>query len=136
VLDGATGTMLQSYELTAADFGGPELEGCNEHLCVTRPDVVRGVSPAYLAAGADIVETNTFGATPLVLAEYGLAERAFELNRRAASAGAPAPATGSRRRGGCASSPARWGRRRRRSRSPAASPSRSSWGTSASRRSA
>jgi len=85
VLDGATGTMLQSYELTAADFGGAELEGCNEHLCVTRPDVVRGLSERYLEAGADVVETNSFGGTPLVLAEYGLADRAFELNRLAAA---------------------------------------------------
>jgi 5-methyltetrahydrofolate--homocysteine methyltransferase len=85
VLDGATGTMLQSHHLAAADFGGAELEGCNEQLCATRPDVVRGVSEAYLAAGADVVETNSFGATPLVLAEYGLAERAFELNRLAAA---------------------------------------------------
>ncbi len=85
VLDGATGTMLQSYALTAADFGGPELEGCNENLCLTRPDVVRGVSERYLAAGADIVETDSFGGTPLVLAEYGLADRAFELNRLSAA---------------------------------------------------
>ena len=72
VLDGATGTALQAYELSAADFGGAELEGCNENLCRTRPDVVRGISEGYLAAGADVVETNSFGATPLVLAEYGL----------------------------------------------------------------
>jgi 5-methyltetrahydrofolate--homocysteine methyltransferase len=85
VLDGATGTMLQSHALTAADFGGAELEGCNENLCATRPDVVRGVSAAYLAAGADVVETNSFGGTPLVLAEYGLADRAFELNRLSAA---------------------------------------------------
>jgi len=85
VLDGATGTMLQSHALTADDFGGPELEGCNENLCRTRPDVVRGVSERYLAAGADVVETNSFGATPLVLAEYGLAEQAYELNRLAAA---------------------------------------------------
>jgi 5-methyltetrahydrofolate--homocysteine methyltransferase len=85
VLDGATGTMLQSYELGAADFGGPDLEGCNENLCLTRPDVVRGVSERYLAAGADIVETDSFGGTPLVLAEYGLADRAFELNRLSAA---------------------------------------------------
>jgi 5-methyltetrahydrofolate--homocysteine methyltransferase len=85
VLDGATGTALQAYELSAADFGGAELEGCNENLCVTRPDVVRGVSTSYLAAGADVVETNSFGGTPLVLAEYGLAERAFELNRLSAA---------------------------------------------------
>ncbi|KAB2966317.1 MAG: methionine synthase [Thermoanaerobaculia bacterium] len=84
VLDGATGTALQGYQLSAADFGGPELEGCNENLCRTRPDVVRGVSEGYLAAGADVVETNSFGGTPLVLAEYGLAQHAFELNRLAA----------------------------------------------------
>ncbi len=85
VLDGATGTALQGYTLTAADFGGPELEGCNENLCRTRPDVVRGLSEFYLAAGADIVETNSFGSTPLVLAEYGLADHAFELSRLSAA---------------------------------------------------
>jgi 5-methyltetrahydrofolate--homocysteine methyltransferase len=83
VMDGATGTAMQAQPLTAEDFGGPELEGCNENLCATRPDVVDFVHETYLAAGADIVETNTFGGTPLVLAEYGLAERTFELNRRA-----------------------------------------------------
>ena len=85
VLDGATGTALQAAQLTAEDFGGPELEGCNENLCVTRPDVVDGVHEGYLAAGCDIVETDTFGGTPLVLGEYGLADQAFELNRLAAA---------------------------------------------------
>ncbi|MFN7941351.1 MAG: methionine synthase [Thermoanaerobaculia bacterium] len=85
VLDGATGTAIQAHQLTAADFGGPELEGCNENLVFTRPDVVRGLSEHYLAAAADIVETDTFGATPLVLAEYGLAAQAHEINRLAAS---------------------------------------------------
>jgi 5-methyltetrahydrofolate--homocysteine methyltransferase len=85
VLDGATGTALQAAHLTAADFGGPELEGCNEYLCVTRPDVVQGISDGYLAAGADIVETDSFGGTPLVLAEYGLADQAWELNRLSAA---------------------------------------------------
>ncbi len=84
VLDGATGTGLQDAELTPEDFGGPELDGCNENLCLTRPDVVLELHAGYLAAGADIVETNTFGATPLVLAEYGLEDRAFEINRVAA----------------------------------------------------
>jgi 5-methyltetrahydrofolate--homocysteine methyltransferase len=84
VLDGATGTALQGFTLTADDFGGPELEGCNENLCATRPDVVDAVHESYLAAGCDIVETNSFGGTPLVLAEYGLADRAFELNAAAA----------------------------------------------------
>jgi 5-methyltetrahydrofolate--homocysteine methyltransferase len=84
VLDGAMGTMIQAAELTAADFGGPEYEGCNEHLNLTRPDVVRHIHAAYLEAGADLVSTNTFGCAPYVLAEYGLAERAFEIARAAA----------------------------------------------------
>ena len=84
VLDGATGTAFQAANLGPADFGGEELEGCNEILVDTRPDVVLDVHRSYLGAGADIVETNTFGGTPLVLAEYGLGERALELNRRAA----------------------------------------------------
>jgi 5-methyltetrahydrofolate--homocysteine methyltransferase len=84
VLDGATGTAMQAANLSAADFGGPELEGCNENLCATRPDVVDRVHAGYLAAGCDIVETDTFGGTPLVLGEYGLAHQAYELNAAAA----------------------------------------------------
>lgn len=84
VLDGAMGTMLQQRHLSAADFGGPALEGCNENLVRTRPDVVLDIHRKYFEAGADIVETDTFGGTPLVLAEYGLASDAHELNKRAA----------------------------------------------------
>jgi 5-methyltetrahydrofolate--homocysteine methyltransferase len=84
VLDGAMGTMIQQRNLTAADFGGPALEGCNENLVLTRPDVIRDIHRQYFAAGADIVETNTFGATPLVLAEYGLADKCREINIAAA----------------------------------------------------
>ena len=84
VMDGAMGTMLQQANLTAADFGGSHLEGCNENLNLTRPDVVLGIHRKYLKAGADIIETNTFGSTPLVLAEYGLGDRAREISRRAA----------------------------------------------------
>lgn len=84
VLDGATGTAMQAAHLTADDFGGPELEGCNENLCATRPDVVDGVHEGYLRAGCDIVETNSFGGTPLVLGEYGLAHKAYELNAASA----------------------------------------------------
>ncbi len=84
VLDGAMGTMLQARDLTAADFGGANLEGCNENLVRTRPDVVTDIHRAYFAAGADIVETNSFGATPLVLAEYGLEQDAYALNLAAA----------------------------------------------------
>jgi len=61
VLDGAMGTMLQQRDLTAADFGGPALEGCNENLVRTRPDVVLDIHRKYFEAGADIVETNSFG---------------------------------------------------------------------------
>src|SRR5260370_9295287 len=85
VLDGAMGTMLQQRNLTAADFGGPALEGCNENLVRTRPDVVLDIHRKYFEAGADIVETNSFGSTPLVLAEYGLQPDALELNKRAAT---------------------------------------------------
>lgn len=84
VLDGATGSALQERHLTAEDFGGPALEGCNENLVLTRPDVVADLHASYFDAGADMVETNTFGATPIVLAEYGLADKTIEINRRAA----------------------------------------------------
>jgi len=79
VLDGAMGTMLQARDLTADDFGGPALEGCNEVLVDTRPDVITDIHRAYLDAGADIIETNTFGSTALVLAEYDISERANSL---------------------------------------------------------
>jgi 5-methyltetrahydrofolate--homocysteine methyltransferase len=85
VLDGAMGTMLQQRNLSAADFGGSYLEGCNENLVRTRPDVVLDIHRKYFEAGSDIVETNSFGATPLVLGEYGLQADAHELNRLAAS---------------------------------------------------
>lgn len=84
VLDGAMGTELQARNLTAADFGGEDYEGCNEMLVITRPDVIEEIHAAYLEAGADIVETCSFGATDIVLAEYGLEERAFELNKASA----------------------------------------------------
>lgn len=84
VLDGAMGTMIQRQSLTEEDFGGASYDGCNEYLTVTRPDVIRGIHEAYLAAGADVIETNTFGATPLVLDEYGLGHLARTLNRQAA----------------------------------------------------
>ncbi len=84
VLDGAMGTMIQREHLTDADYGGKELAGCNEYLVITRPDVVLKIHRAYLEAGADIIETDSFGSTPLVLAEYGLQSRAEELSRKAA----------------------------------------------------
>ncbi|HQT93248.1 MAG TPA: methionine synthase [Thermoanaerobaculaceae bacterium] len=84
VLDGATGTALAARALGPADYGGERLLGCHEALVLHRPDVVLDLHRGYLAAGADIVETDTFGATPVVLAEYGLAGRCREINRRAA----------------------------------------------------
>ena len=84
-LDGAMGTAIQGLGLTTEDFGGPDLEGCNEYLNITRPDVIAGIHRVYLSAGADMVETNTFGSTPLVLGEYDLADRAEEISRAGAA---------------------------------------------------
>lgn len=84
ILDGAMGTMLQQKGLTAEDFGGPELEGCNEILNITHPEIVSGIHESYLKAGADIIETNSFGATSVVLKEYQLETKDIELNRIAA----------------------------------------------------
>lgn len=84
VFDGATGTHLQGQNLTPDDFGGEHLNGCNEYLVVSKPSAVRCVHNDYLAAGCDVVETDTFGGTSIVLAEYQLADRAYELNLRAA----------------------------------------------------
>ncbi|MEW2622888.1 methionine synthase, partial [Streptomyces sp. NPDC048106] len=79
VADGAMGTMLQSLEPSLEDFEG--LEGCNEVLSITRPDVVDSVHTAYLDAGVDCIKTNTFGGNHSALAEYGIADRVFELSR-------------------------------------------------------
>src|ERR1700737_2242533 len=84
VLDGAMGTMLQQGDLAAEDFGGSSLEGCNENLVRSRPDVVLDIRRKYFEAGSDIVETNSFGGGPIVLAEYGVAADAHFLNKRAA----------------------------------------------------
>ena len=84
VLDGAMGTAIQQLDPSADDFGGPEYEGCNENLCVTRPDLIATIHRNHLEAGADIIETNTFGSTDLVLAEFGLQDQAFEITRAAA----------------------------------------------------
>src|SRR2546421_7451775 len=78
LLDGATGTALQACDLHAEDFGGASLEGCNENLVFTRPDVVLDMHHKYLQAGADIIETDTFGGTSIVLAEYDLQDKVFE----------------------------------------------------------
>src|SRR5580704_2526682 len=84
ILDGAMGTMLQRANLTAADYGGPKFEGCLELLVKNRPDVISDIHRKYLEAGADIIETDSFGSTSIVLAEYGQEKRAYELSRAAA----------------------------------------------------
>ena len=82
VFDGAMGTMLQNAALSLDDYQG--LEGCSEILCVSRPDVVRDIHAAYFEAGADAVETNSFGSSAIVLAEYDIADQVVPLNRLAA----------------------------------------------------
>ncbi|MFN8532805.1 MAG: methionine synthase [Dehalococcoidia bacterium] len=82
VFDGAMGTSIQDRDLTADDFGG--LEGANDYLTITRPDVIDSIHRSFLAAGADVLETNTFGGSRLKLAEYGLGDRTYEVNARAA----------------------------------------------------
>ncbi|MBP3950564.1 methionine synthase [Bacillus suaedae] len=81
ILDGAMGTMLQQADLTAEDFGGEEFEGCNEYLNETAPHVLERIHREYLEAGADIISTNTFGSSDIVLDDYDLGHKAEELSR-------------------------------------------------------
>ncbi|WP_053165071.1 methionine synthase [Streptomyces noursei] len=83
VADGAMGTMLQAQDPSMEDF--EQLEGCNEILNLTRPDIVRSVHEEYFAVGVDCVETNTFGANFAALAEYDIADRVFELSQAGAA---------------------------------------------------
>ena len=76
------GTMLQGYDLTLEDFS--QLEGCNEILNVTRPDIVRAIHDAYFDVGVDAVETNTFGTNLAALGEYGISDQIFSLAEAAA----------------------------------------------------
>ena len=84
VFDGAMGTHLQGQNLTADDFGGENFAGCNEYLVLTKPSAVERVHQDYLEAGCDVIETDSFGSTSIVLAEYGLEKKAYDLNRKAA----------------------------------------------------
>ncbi|MDE2368603.1 MAG: homocysteine S-methyltransferase family protein [Burkholderiales bacterium] len=91
VIDGAMGTMIQRWKLTEADFRGSrfadhpkDLKGNNDLLVLTRPDVIRAIHDQYLGAGADLIETNTFGATSVAQEDYGLAHLAGEMNEAAA----------------------------------------------------
>ncbi|MGI8806951.1 MAG: homocysteine S-methyltransferase family protein, partial [Acidimicrobiales bacterium] len=84
IFDGATGTNLQRMELTVDDFGGPQFEGCNEILVDTRPDAIAQLHNSFFEVGSEVVETNSFGSLSYTLGEYGIAERAHELNLKAA----------------------------------------------------
>ncbi|HYR40935.1 MAG TPA: homocysteine S-methyltransferase family protein, partial [Methylomirabilota bacterium] len=101
LMDGAMGTMIQARDLSDQDFGGAQFEGCNEHLNLTRPDVIRAIHEAYLDAGADLISPNSFGCAPYVLAEYGLADRCHEITlagARLARAAADSRSTSARPR--------------------------------------
>ena len=78
------GTMIQNADLSPEDFGGEEYDGCNEYLNIVNPEVIENIHRAYLEAGADIICTNTFGGTPVVLNDYDLGDQAHEINFRAA----------------------------------------------------
>ena len=82
VFDGAMGTNIQNQNLTADDFGG--LDGCNEYLVITKPEAIEKVHAGFLEVGCDVIETDTFGAASIVLAEYDIAHLAYELNFKAA----------------------------------------------------
>ena len=84
IYDGAMGTSIQRHALAAEDFGGKALEGCNDHLVLTRPDVIRGIHESFLAVGCDVLETCTFQSTPRRLGEWGLAEKTRDINVAAA----------------------------------------------------
>src|SRR5215510_9262315 len=84
IYDGATGTNLQMRNLTADDFGGPAFEGCTDILVATRPDVIADLHRSFLDVGCEVVETDTFGASPITLGEYGISHRAHELNLKGA----------------------------------------------------
>jgi len=84
IYDGAMGTNIQRYHLSAEDFGGKALEGCNDHLVLTRPDVIQEIHESFLKVGCDVVETCTFQSTPRRLHEWGLGDKVREINVAAA----------------------------------------------------
>jgi 5-methyltetrahydrofolate--homocysteine methyltransferase len=84
IYDGAMGTNIQRAGLTAADYGGQSLEGCNDNLVLTRPDVIQTIHESFLAVGCDVVETCTFQSTPRRLTEWGLGDKTDAINIGAA----------------------------------------------------
>ncbi|NJK81878.1 MAG: methionine synthase, partial [Chloroflexaceae bacterium] len=85
VFDGAMGTSIDTFALTAEDYGGPHLEGCRDYLVVTRPDVIEQIHTSFMEAGCDVLETCSFQSTRLRLAEWGLAEETYNVNYTAAA---------------------------------------------------
>src|SRR5689334_14267184 len=85
IFDGAMGTSIQLYNLKAEDFGGEKYNGMNDYLVITRPDVIEEIHASFLSVGSEAVETDTFRSNRLTLKEYGLQDRALEINRAAAS---------------------------------------------------
>ncbi len=84
IFDGAMGTSIQRYKLTAQDFGGEQYNGCNDYLVITRPDVIEAIHASFLEVGSEVIETDTFRSNRLTLGEYGLGNRVVEINRAAA----------------------------------------------------
>src|SRR5579883_1145350 len=84
IYDGAMGTNIQRYQLTAEDYGGQSTEGCNEYLVLTKPSVIEEIHAGFLEVGCDIIEANSFTASRLKLDEYGLGQLTHEVNFAAA----------------------------------------------------
>ena len=84
IFDGAMGTYLQSLDLSIDEWGGPAFENCSENLLYTRPDAIERVHAAFLDVGCDVIETNSFGGSEVVLSEFGIAEKTYEVNKKAA----------------------------------------------------
>lgn len=85
IFDGAMGTSIQRFNLTAEDFGGEALNGCNDYLVITRPDVIEQIHASFLTAGSEVIETDTFRSNRMTLREYGLQDEVLKINRAAAS---------------------------------------------------
>ena len=84
VFDGAMGTYLQSLDLPIEDWGGANFENCSENLLYTRPDAIESVHKAFLDVGCDVIETNSFGGSEVVLIEFGIADKTYDVNKKAA----------------------------------------------------
>src|SRR3954451_3849006 len=84
IFDGAMGSNLQALNLTIDDWGGPQFENCSENLLYTRPDAIRAVHTSFLDIGCDVIETNSFGGSEVVLTEFGIDKTAYDVNRKAA----------------------------------------------------